>query len=207
MSLPFLNLSLILDRAIAASTGTADSAKLIKTRSTGTIAPSLLSQGQSEPTIKNTGDRWRETSSGGFPLYGWDWMWDGSRWRSPDFYKDFEIVNASAAGSQNILCNPAFNYHFRSLRYSYNVATTNNASNYWGIRLIRRPAGTAIGSNVLTSGGSAGSWLVSPAGTIDTFINVSSTSTTAFAIDYLKVAGSPGNLSAAGALTYNLVRL
>lgn len=162
-----------------------------------------------EPTIKNPGDTWEEIeSSSGNLIAEWTWNSQGY-WFGKSLIE--RAVNASSVGASptNLFffpINPSghdyFVYEFHSI---FQVATTNNSTNYWVLDYCR-----LSGSSIVTIGtqntsqAAANAWtgdLVGYNGRVD----VSAAETKSILCRMTKV-GSPGNIAIANTIRYRLIR-
>lgn len=159
---------------------------------------------------------WQESVSGGSYVgdngngagqltYGFYWWWDGSRWRSPRLTWDANTAVLSGVGTPPILVAPfegLFDLFLARLTVLAYVTSSNNASNYWTISLIRQNAAgsTTTIASVNTAAGSAGQWLRLDQ-VINSVLNVATTNTRVLQI-FSAPTGSPGNLYLGSELSY-----
>lgn len=92
---------------------------------------------QTEPPIKSIGDTWLELNSSNFPVYGWAWRWDGSKWLSPDLELDYSINNLPGRFDYFIHCDPKFNYYFKTINSNSKVSYPQTTSYFWQFQLWR----------------------------------------------------------------------
>lgn len=160
-----------------------------------------------QPTSPNTGDLWLELDGSNYPLYGWNWRWNGTYWLSPDMTMESSFSNVSASSLAGFYCNPSFNYYFRSLNFTALTTTTQSTGNLWTISIDRRNAtnvATVIGS-ATTNGNAANAEVRTPT-SILTQVNTSSTGTIGFYLNAVP-AGAAGSLYIGIQAIYNYARI
>ncbi|MBD2090381.1 hypothetical protein H6F67_10995 [Microcoleus sp. FACHB-1515] len=89
--------------------------------------------GSVAPANPRTGDRWLEISVTGAVLYGWDWVWSGSRWISPE---QWWRVSFSDIAALTVHSFDASNLRLLLLDFRTNAYTTatQTSANYWFFR-------------------------------------------------------------------------
>jgi hypothetical protein len=111
----------------------------------------IWNAGTSFPASKATNDRYWRTD------LGMEFYWDGTRWVSSTLYRGTVIgvpnpvTGASAAQGGFNTPEDIYVYTLYGLTY---VATTNDGSNYWGVKL-QKDSSTDVGSAFNTSADSA----------------------------------------------------
>ena len=162
------------------------------------------------PVSPAVGDLWLETDAAKKPLYGWDWWWDGSFWRSPEREIRSSGYGLSTSPSYYMIAaDSTFSgYYFSRWAVTSNVITTNNSGNYWAItpHYLTSTGGQGNIATPITTANDAASTYVEKKSAINTSINLALTSAKNFAIAFTKAAGAPGNMNAGAVLYYSFLR-
>lgn len=158
--------------------------------------------GSAFPTGISTGFRFFRTD------LGWWCYYDGTRWLTAHEYTAFILINTAAVSTTNFTSiGPAelrtdYAPYITRCVVSYNVAATNNGSNYWTIDIRGINAAYTVATTIHTtntSAATAGTWNQN-----DAAPSTSATPSNRSRLDILltKTAGTPGNISCPSAMVY-----
>ena len=166
-----------------------------------------VSAGSTVPTSPAVGDRWMETDGTNKPLYGWEWWWDGTYWRSPDMVLEASDYNDANGAYKHFVADSTFGgYYLKYWIVISNVLTTNDASNFWNINLYRY-ASPFSGTTLFATSTStfAPTTFTQVKSAINLQVNLVATGAKTFAISFQKT-GVPGNIISTAKVVYNLTR-
>lgn len=162
-----------------------------------TVERPLMGAGAAFPSSPATGARWWHT---GYNLWAY---YDGARWLTADEYEVALSTNATALITTAptliaVTALPNSTISITQATITYYVAATNNATNYWPLR-VADDAGTIYDTN--TSAGAADTWT-----RLQTALAI--TRTTPVHVELTAPAaktGAPGGLYVGAVLRYRIV--